>query len=60
MAAPLSGGKPERKFYLDLNAVARPLRVVFFEAVSFVGSIGIIWALAKIPVCKKYLFLIKG
>lgn len=47
-------------WYLDLNAMARPLRVVFFEAVSFVGSIGIIWALAKIPVCKKYLFLIKG
>ena len=47
-------------WYMDLNAVARPLRVIFFEAVSFIGSIAIIWALAKIPVCKKYLFLIKG
>ena len=47
-------------WYLDLNAVARPLRVIFFEAVSFIGSIAVIWALAKIPVCKKYLFLIKG
>lgn len=47
-------------WYMDLSAMARPLRVVFYEAVSFLGSIGIIWALAKIPVCKKYLFLIKG
>ena len=47
-------------WYMDLSAVARPLRVVFYEAVSFLGSIGLIWALAKIPACKKYLFLIKG
>ena len=46
-------------WYMDLSAMARPLRVIFYEAVSFIGSIGIIWILAKIPVCKKYLFLIK-
>lgn len=47
-------------WYMDLSALARPLRVVLYEAVSFLGSIGIIWILAKIPACKKYLFLIKG
>ena len=46
-------------WYMDLYAMARPLRVVFFEAVSFLGSIVIIWGLAKIPACKKYLFQIK-
>jgi hypothetical protein len=46
-------------WYMDLSALARPLRVVFYEAVSFGGALLIIWALAKIPVCKKYLFQIK-
>lgn len=46
-------------WYLDLSALARPLRVILYEAVSFGGSVVIIWALAKIPVCKQYLFLIK-
>ena len=46
-------------WYMDLSAVERPLRVVFYEAVSFGGALVIIWLLAKIPVCKKYLFLIK-
>jgi surface polysaccharide O-acyltransferase-like enzyme len=46
-------------WYMDLSALARPLRVVFYEAVSFGGALLIIWALAKIPACKKYLFQIK-
>ena len=46
-------------WYMDLSALARPLRLVFYEAVSFGGALVIIWALAKIPVCKKYLFQIK-
>lgn len=46
-------------WYMDLSALARPLRVVLYEAVSFGGALSIIWALAKIPMCKKYLFLIK-
>lgn len=46
-------------WYMDLNAVARPLRVLFFEAVSFGGSVVIIRLLAKIRMCKQYLFLIK-
>lgn len=46
-------------WYMDLSNLARPLRVVFFEVVSFGGALVIIWALAKIPACKKYLFQIK-
>ena len=46
-------------WYMDLNAMARPVRVVFYEIVSFGGALVIIWALSKIPVCKKYLFMIK-
>jgi surface polysaccharide O-acyltransferase-like enzyme len=46
-------------WYMDLTAIARPLRVVLFETVSFGGSVIIILLLAKIPFCKKYLFLIK-
>ena len=46
-------------WYMDLTAMARPLRVVLFETVSFGGSVIIIRLLAKIPFCKKYLFLIK-
>jgi len=46
-------------WYMDLNTVARPVRVVLYETVSFLGSIGIILPLSKIPVCRKYLFLIK-
>ncbi len=47
-------------WYMDLSNLARPLRVVFYEAVSFGGALVIIWALAKFPACKKYLFQIKG
>lgn len=46
-------------WYMDLNAVARPLQVLFYEAVSFGGSVVIIRLLAKIRMCKHYLFLIK-
>ena len=46
-------------WYMDLSALARPLRVVFYEVVSFGGALVFIRALAKIPVCKKYLFMIK-
>lgn len=46
-------------WYLDLSALARPARVALYEIVSFGGSVVIIWLLAKIPLCKKYLFLIK-
>ena len=46
-------------WYMDLSNLARPLRVVLYEAVSFCGALVIIWALAKFPVCKKYLFQIK-
>ena len=45
--------------YMDLSAMARPLRVVLYEAVSFGGALVIIWALAKFPKCKQYLFQIK-
>ena len=46
-------------WYLDLSAMVRPLRVALYEVVSFGGSVAVIWLLAQIPVCKKYLFLIK-
>ena len=46
-------------WYMDLSAMARPLRVIFYEIVSFGGSIVFIRLLAKIPACKQYLFLIK-
>ena len=46
-------------WYMDLRNLARPLRVVLYEALSFGGALVIIWLLAKIPVCKKYLFQIK-
>lgn len=35
------------------------VRMAVLEIVSFGGSILMIWLLAKIPVCKKYLFMIK-
>lgn len=46
-------------WYLDLAVLARPLRVALYEIVSFGGSVILIRLLAKIPLCKKYLFLIK-
>lgn len=46
-------------WYLDLSAVARPARVALYEVVSFGGALVFIRALAKIPACKQYLFMIK-
>lgn len=42
---------------VDLN-ILRPMKLLFFEAVSFLGSI-IIALLSKIPLLKRYMFMIK-
>lgn len=37
----------------------RPLRLVMYQGVSFLGSIALIFPLSKIPVLRKYLFMYK-
>lgn len=48
------------EWYLDYSSWYRPVAMLFLEAVSIGGSIIIIAVLSKIPVLKRYLFLIKG
>ena len=48
----------ELYWYVDL-AMLRPVRLLFLEAVSFLGSIIIIALLSKIPLLKRYMFMIK-
>ena len=44
--------------FAPLN-MGRPLKLIFLELVSFIGSIIIIAPLSKIPFVRKYVFMIK-
>ena len=46
-------------WYLDISAWSRSAQLAFYESVSFGGSVVIITLLSRVPVLKKYLFMIK-
>lgn len=46
-------------WYFDFTGFSRPGKFFFLEAVSFFGSILIIWIFSYIPFCRKRVFLIK-
>lgn len=48
------------EWYFPYGGWPKPLAMLFLEAVSISGSIVIILIFSKIPVCKKYLFMMKG
>lgn len=47
-------------WYLDLSGLDEPIALALLWNVSFFGSVLLIWALSKIPLFKKYLFLVKN